>query len=88
MGYFPALKDAKIVRTWAGWHDQCADGVPVISPIDEVPGLIAACGFSGHGFGTAPAVGKLLSEMATGQELSVNMDALRYDRFVAKDRLA
>lgn len=88
LGYFPALKDAKIVRTWAGWHDQCADGVPVISPIDEVPGLIAACGFSGHGFGTAPAVGKLLSEMATGQELSVNMDALRYDRFVAKDRLA
>ena len=37
--------------------DLCADKVPVISPVSEVPGLILACGFSGHGFGIAPAVG-------------------------------
>lgn len=88
MGYFPALADAKIVRSWAGWTDLCVDGVPVISPVEEVPGLILACGFTGHGFGSAPAVGKLLSQMAAEQPLSVNMDALRYDRFAAKDRKA
>lgn len=86
MGYFPALADAKIVRCWGGWTDLSADGVPVISSVEEVPGLILACGFTGHGFGSAPAVGKLLAEMATEQKLSVNLDALRYDRFLAKDK--
>lgn len=86
MGYFPRLADAKIVRAWGGWTDLCADGVPVISRIDEVPGVVLACGFSGHGFGSAPAVGKLLSEMAMEKETTINLDALRYDRFLAKDR--
>ena len=86
MGYFPELAQAKIVRGWSGFIDLCADGVPVISPVDEIPGLILACGFSGHGFGSAPAVGKLLAEMAQGQKTTIDMSALRYNRFLAKDR--
>lgn len=83
--YFPVLRDAKIVRTWAGWMDLCADKVPVISPVEEVPGLILACGFSGHGFGISPAVGLILSQMVSGEETALDMTALRYDRFKAKD---
>lgn len=86
MSYFPMLADAKIVRSWSGWTDLSADGVPVISKIDEVPGLILACGFSGHGFGSGPAVGKILSEMAMDKKTTVSMDSLRYDRFLAKDK--
>ena len=81
MGYIPLLADAKIVRTWGGWLDDCYDGVPVISKIDEVPGLIVACGFTGHGFGTAPAVGLMLSQMVNGEETVVDISALKYDRF-------
>lgn len=81
MGYIPLLADAKIVRTWGGWLDNCYDGVPVISKVDEVPGLIIACGFTGHGFGTAPSVGLMLSQMAVGEETVVDISALRYDRF-------
>ncbi len=82
--YFPMLSKAKIVRTWAGWMDLCADKVPVISKIDEVPGLIAACGFSGHGFGIAPAVGYNLSMLVTEGKTDVDLQELRYDRFKAK----
>ena len=82
--YFPILKDAKIVRTWAGWMDLCADKVPVISPVSEVPGLILACGFSGHGFGIAPAVGTVLSQLALHEPTAVDLYELRYDRFRAK----
>lgn len=57
MHYFPDLANIKVVRTWAGWMDACADHVPVISKVEEVPGLILACGFTGHGFGISPAVG-------------------------------
>ena len=81
MHYFPSLADIKVVRTWAGWMDSCADHVPVISNVEEVPGLILACGFTGHGFGIAPAVGLVLSQLAMGQETAVDLSSLRYDRF-------
>lgn len=81
MGYIPMLADAKIVRSWGGWLDLCYDGVPVISKVKEVPGLILACGFTGHGFGTAPSVGLMLAQMVLGEETVVDISALRYDRF-------
>lgn len=83
MGYIPALKDAKVVRSWGGWLDLCIDGVPVISPVEEVPGLILACAFTGHGFGTAPAVGLMLAQMVVGEDTIVDISPLRYDRFKA-----
>lgn len=81
MKYVPKLKDAKIVRTWGGWMDMTPDGVPVISPVEEVPGLIIACGMCGHGFGTAPAVGYMLSQMVVGEKTVCDLTPLRYDRF-------
>lgn len=84
MKYFPCLADAKIVRTWAGWIDDCVDHVPVISHVDEVPGLILACAFTGHGFGIAPTVGTLVSQMAVREKTVLDISAFRYDRFQAK----
>lgn len=83
MGYIPLLKDAKIVRSWGGWLDMCYDQVPVISKVDEIPGLILACGFTGHGFGTAPSVGLMLAQMVVGEETVVDISPLRYDRFIS-----
>ena len=84
MSYFPTLADVKIVRTWGGWIDVCSDLVPVISHVPEVPGLILACAFTGHGFGISPVVGTLLAQMAVGEETVLDIDAFRYDRFKAK----
>jgi sarcosine oxidase, subunit beta len=84
MKYIPLLKETKIIRTWAGWMDMCVDKVPVISPVEEVPGLILACGFSGHGFGIAPTVGFQLSLLITTGSASLDLSELRYDRFRAK----
>lgn len=83
MKYIPKLAEAKIVRTWAGYEDVCADGIPVISRVEEVPGLILACAFTGHGFGIAPVVGLLLSQMAMGEKTILDMKEFRYDRFRA-----
>lgn len=81
MDYVPALRTAKVVRSWCGWLDNAFDGVPFISRVDEAEGLIVACGFTGHGFGTAPVVGLMLSQMVAGEETAVDISALRYDRF-------
>jgi sarcosine oxidase subunit beta len=82
--YIPLLSDAKIVRTWSGWIDECADHVPVIDFVEEVPGLIVACAFTGHGFGISPAVGQALSEMVIDGKSSVDISGLKYGRFKAK----
>lgn len=83
MKYIPKLADAKIVRTWAGYEDLSVDGVPVISTVEEVPGLIIACGFTGHGFGISPVVGQILSQLCADEQTMLNIDAFRYDRFKA-----
>ncbi len=81
INYIPALKNTKIIRTWGGWLDLSMDGVPVIDCIDEVPGLILATGFTGHGFGSAPAVGLILAQMAMGEKTVVDMSEFKYNRF-------
>lgn len=80
-GYIPALAGAKIVRSWCGWLDMTYDGVPFLGPVEEVPGLILACGFCGHGFGTGPAVGLMLAQMVAGEETVVDLSPLHYNRF-------
>ena len=84
MKYFPELADAKIVRTWAGWSDRSADGVPVLGAVDEIPGLYAACAFTGHGFGISPAVGDQLAKLIRTGSTDVDLSPLRYDRLHAK----
>lgn len=82
--YIPKLADAKIVRTWGGYEDVCIDGVPVLGAVDEVPGLVVGCAFTGHGFGISPIVGTLLSEVARDEKTTLDISAFRYDRFHAR----
>lgn len=84
MRYIPALSNAKIVRTWAGWIDKSADGVPVLGTVEEVPGLIVECGFTGHGFGIAPGAAHQMAQLITTGKTDVDISALHYDRFRAK----
>jgi sarcosine oxidase, subunit beta len=84
LGYFPWMADVHIIRTWAGFKDQMFDQIPVLSKIDEIPGLSMACGFTGHGFGIAPATGLLLAEMLAGEDTTLPLEAFRYDRFKPK----
>ena len=60
------------------------DGVPVLGKVDEVPGLIMACGLNGHGFGIAPAIGHQLAQLIDEDRTEIDISALRYDRFKAK----
>lgn len=79
--FIPALKDVKVVRHWAGWLDSMVDRLPIIQEIPEVPGLVLACGFSGHGFAIGPAVGKIVTQIVMGEPTSVDVSALDYERF-------
>jgi len=62
----PALREARIANTWAGYIDSTPDGVPGIGEIPDVPGFILAAGFSGHGFGIGPGAGHLIADLVSG----------------------
>lgn len=81
LGYFPCLAKANIIRCWAGFIDEMCDHIPVLGKVDEMPGLVLACGFSGHGYGISPAVGRAMAELVAGKETIVPLNAFRYDRF-------
>ena len=72
------------MRSWAGWEDESQDGVPVVGAIQEIPGLYAACGFTGHGFGIGPAVGYELANLIGKGSSELDLTALRYNRFLPK----
>jgi glycine/D-amino acid oxidase-like deaminating enzyme len=78
---FPAFAAAKVVQEWAGLIDVMPDAIPVISPVDSVPGLIIATGFSGHGFGIGPGAGRLIADLAIGATSSVDPKEFRFSRF-------
>ena len=81
MDLFPCLAKAKIVRSWSGWMSISPDDSMMIGPVDVIPGLYLACGFSGHGFGLSAPVGKVMSEVISENKVGCDISHLRYDRF-------
>jgi glycine/D-amino acid oxidase-like deaminating enzyme len=78
---YPAFSEVKVTAQWAGLIDVTPDAVPVISPVESLPGLVIATGFSGHGFGIGPGAGRLAAELATGTSPVVDPAAFRLSRF-------
>ena len=78
---FPGLDRFPVAARWAGYIDSTPDGVPAIGEMPEVPGLILAAGFSGHGFGIGPGAGKLIAELVTGDAPLVDPKPYHPSRF-------
>jgi len=78
---FPELAEVPFVESWAGMVETTPDVVPVIDAVDEVPGLIIATGFSGHGFGLGPGAGRAVAALAAGTEPTVDLAPFRRSRF-------
>ena len=76
---FPSAAGVGVVRSWAGLYDMTPDAHPIIGWVDD--GVYAACGFSGHGFMQAPAVGAAVAdELLTGRS-SFDLTPYRLERF-------
>ena len=79
---FPVMESGLAQGGWAGLYDVTPDGQPVIDRIEEVKGFYCACGFSGHGFKIAPAVGQIMTDLVTqGSCHSYDISFFRHSRF-------
>jgi glycine/D-amino acid oxidase-like deaminating enzyme len=84
---YPALSGLGIGGLWAGWIDSTPDALPIISPVERLPGLFVATGFSGHGFGIGPGAGRLAAALVAGATPPVDPTPFRYARLVDGSRL-
>lgn len=78
---WPIFAQAKIAQAWGGMIDVTPDSMPVIGPVNRLPNLMLATGFSGHGFGTGPAAGALVADLVMGTAPIIDPAPYRFDRF-------
>jgi glycine/D-amino acid oxidase-like deaminating enzyme len=78
---YDGLIGLTVERRWAGYMDCTPDMLPVIDRLDRPRGLVLATGFSGHGFGMGPIVGRLVAEIILDAKPSLDLGALRFGRF-------
>ena len=83
----PGFKGVRIASKWAGVIDVTPDAVPVISGIDQIPGLFLSTGFSGHGFGIGPGAGRLMADLVTGRTPVVDPAPFSYTRMIDGSKL-
>lgn len=76
---FPPAAAVGVKRAWAGLYDMTPDAHPIIGWVDD--GVYAACGFSGHGFMQAPAVGAAVAEELLTGSSSFDLAPYRLERF-------
>jgi glycine/D-amino acid oxidase-like deaminating enzyme len=78
----PALEQLRVQRAWAGHYDMCLfDHNAVIGPFFDVPNLIVASGFSGHGVQHGPATGRAVAELIRfGGYKTLDLTPLGYER--------
>jgi FAD-dependent oxidoreductase domain-containing protein 1 len=78
----PALEQLRLQRAWAGHYDMCLlDHNAIIGPHPDIPNLIIASGFSGHGVQHGPATGRAVSELIRyGAYRTLDLTSFGYQR--------
>ncbi len=78
---FPQMSDVVVNEKVSAWIDLAPDAIPVVSPVDTLPGFFIASGFSGHGFGIAPGAGELMAQLIMGEAPAIDPTPFRHSRF-------
>ncbi|WP_208600966.1 MULTISPECIES: NAD(P)/FAD-dependent oxidoreductase [Pseudomonas] len=77
---FPFFRAMPVTQSWAGVMDVTPDAIPVIGPVEALPGLFLSTGYSGHGFGIAPGAGHLMADLIDGSTPLVDPSPFAYSR--------
>jgi sarcosine oxidase subunit beta len=78
---FPVMRQAEIVRCWAGLEGRMPDDIPVIGPSATQENVFHAFGFSAHGFQLGPIVGAIIAELIATKATNLPIAPFRIDRF-------
>ncbi|MGI9405290.1 MAG: NAD(P)/FAD-dependent oxidoreductase [Hyphomicrobiaceae bacterium] len=79
----PALKAARLARSWTGFEAETADAMPAVGPVPGVPGAYV-CGSIHSGYTSGPYIAKLLAELILGREPEMGLFPI--DRLLPQTR--
>jgi len=86
--FHPSLRDARVIRVWAGLLDFASLEVPMAGPLPAsggtpLPGAYLICGLTGHGLPYSPILALLVSELiTTGSARTLPLDSFDPQRYV------
>ncbi|MGY2052105.1 NAD(P)/FAD-dependent oxidoreductase [Methylobacterium sp. JK268] len=80
---FPVMREATILRAWAGIEAKTRDDLPVLGPSLRHEGLYHQFGFSLHGFQLGPAAGAVMAELIVAAGTQTRIGDLGIGRFRA-----
>lgn len=80
-GVLPALATLNVIRAFAGLRPYTPDGLPILGPVDALPGFIMAAGHEGDGIALSPVTGDLIACMIATGQTGVPLDPFRLERF-------
>lgn len=79
----PATERASILTTWSGLRPKTPDDLPIIGPLPGSDNVTIAAGHFKNGVLLSALTGKLVSELIVDGETSMDLSALRAERFVS-----
>ena len=77
----PALAQVNLKRTWAGLRPGSPDELPILGPVDEMPGYFNACGHFRTGILTSAITGVMLDKVIHNEPLPVDIAPFLARRF-------
>ncbi|EST32510.1 NAD(P)/FAD-dependent oxidoreductase [Streptomyces niveus] len=77
---FPSLAGVHVMRAYGGFRPYVPDHLPVIGADPRLPGLWHATGHEGAGIGLSVGTARLVREMLTGSQTSIDVSPFRVDR--------
>jgi D-amino-acid dehydrogenase len=79
--YFAGLPQLEIISEWCGLRPCLPDGLPALGAVERFPGLYIATGHAMAGLTLGPVTGMLVAELILRGTASLDISALRPERF-------
>jgi len=81
--YFPDFKpkNLELIEIWRGLRPCSPDGLPYLGRSRRYDNLIIATGHGMKGISLAPITGKLVAQLAAGEQPQIDLAAMSVDRF-------
>ncbi|MDQ0376673.1 NAD(P)/FAD-dependent oxidoreductase [Amycolatopsis thermophila] len=80
----PGLAEATLLETRVGFRPASPDGLPLLGPLEDRPDVLIATGFGHGGLTAAPFAGRLIACLALGEEITVDLEPYRPERFTGR----
>ena len=74
------------MRSYAGLRPWSPDHLPLVGPVDAVPGFYLATGHEGAGIGLAPITGRIIADWIVTGQVPALAHPLRPGRFAMQEK--